>query len=412
MSRKYLDDERQSVYLFLAIWIVYAVLNMTKNCYSGAMAAIVSEGILTKSQTGAISAMFYVVYTICQLAGGFLVEKYSASKLVLIGILGAVLANVVIYFNQNYMVMMVTWCLNGAIQSATYPGLFKILSTQLHPAHRHNAVFYFSLTASGGYFASYLCAALVSKWQSNFLISAILLLLMALYWFFTYRTSEEKMILHELTEVGREAREEKKNIGTFKLILISGLPLIWIVILVQTFFNQGIKGVTSVMLMESYGHVSASFATGLNTVMIAVGAVGIFLARKFLLSRIKNESTAMTILFLLTIPALAVLMFVGKWPLAVLLVSLSLISLFVTAAYMLNSYIVARFAPYGCVGIISGIVNGAPALGICISNYAFPKMAEGLGWLMTTKIWFIIGVVALALSLISIPLWKKMIPSR
>jgi len=412
MKRRYLEDEKQSLLLFLAVWVIFSVLNMTKNCYSGAMAAIVNEGVLTKSQTGAIGAMFYLIYTACQFGGGFIVERYSVNWPVMFGVVGGAIANLVIYFNQNYTVMMITWCLNGAVQSATYPAFFKILSTQLFPEHRSKAVFYFTLTAPAGYFASYLCASLVSRWQYNFLISCLLLVGCAVYWFVTYRTSVNKMVEAEAIPVSQAPVKQQKQVGLLKLIVSSGLIVLWFVIIVQTVFNQGIKGLTSVMLMESYETISPAHATGLNSLMMLMGVIGTFLTRKFLLSRIENETVGMTYLFAVTLPALVILTFIGKWPVFVIIVALAWISLVMTAAYMVNSYIYMRFAPFGYVGTISGIMNGAPALGICLSNYVFAKIAEGCGWTFTTKVWVIMCIISIALLILVIPLWKKMIPKK
>ena len=52
------------------------------NCYNGAMAGIVEAGILTKSQTGLINSMFYLVYAPLQIVGGRAADKYSPEQLI------------------------------------------------------------------------------------------------------------------------------------------------------------------------------------------------------------------------------------------------------------------------------------------------------------------------------------------
>jgi len=46
----------EPVYAFLMIFTVYSFVYMTKNCYSAAMASIVAEGVMTKTETGVIAA--------------------------------------------------------------------------------------------------------------------------------------------------------------------------------------------------------------------------------------------------------------------------------------------------------------------------------------------------------------------
>ena len=77
MVRKSLRDEKKSIVLFLLLFIVYALIYLTKNCFSAAMAPIVAEGIMTKSETGLIAAVFYLIYAPFQIVGGFAADRYS-----------------------------------------------------------------------------------------------------------------------------------------------------------------------------------------------------------------------------------------------------------------------------------------------------------------------------------------------
>lgn len=88
----HLENKKVSFMYFWIIWLMYALVYMTKNCYSAAMASIVSEGILTKSQTGLITALFYGVYGPLQIVGGIYADKYNPGKLIKIGLIGAGIA--------------------------------------------------------------------------------------------------------------------------------------------------------------------------------------------------------------------------------------------------------------------------------------------------------------------------------
>ena len=83
--------------LFVYLFMMYAVVYMTKSMFSSAMATIVEEGFMTKSQTGLINAVFWLVYALFQVVGGFAADKYSPHKLITIGLVGAIIANIVIY---------------------------------------------------------------------------------------------------------------------------------------------------------------------------------------------------------------------------------------------------------------------------------------------------------------------------
>ena len=69
MKTRYLENSKKSIGLLALMCVCYALIYMTKNCYTAAMASIVSAGIMTKSQTGLISAVFYLVYAPFQIDG-------------------------------------------------------------------------------------------------------------------------------------------------------------------------------------------------------------------------------------------------------------------------------------------------------------------------------------------------------
>ena len=124
---------------------MYALVYMTKNCFSSAMASIVAEGVFTKSEVGLITSLFYLVYAPFQIFGGFVADKKSPEMLIKIGLIGGGISNLVIFFNQNYYVILVSWVFNGIVQFALWPSVFKIVSSQLVRSDRGNNVFLITL---------------------------------------------------------------------------------------------------------------------------------------------------------------------------------------------------------------------------------------------------------------------------
>ena len=93
MNDKCIHNEKISIALFFLTLIMYSLVYMTKNCYSAAMVLLVNEGILTKTQTGSISAAFYLFYAPFQIIGGMAADKYSPFNLIFIGLFGSTLCN-------------------------------------------------------------------------------------------------------------------------------------------------------------------------------------------------------------------------------------------------------------------------------------------------------------------------------
>ena len=195
----HLENKKLSKTFFWMLWIMYAVVYMTKSCYSAAMASIVNEGILTKSQTGLINAVFYGVYAPLQIVGGVFADKYNPEKMIKIGLVGAGIANLVIFFNRNYYVMLFTWTFNAMIQFALWPSIFKIISSQLEKEYRVKGVYYINFSSTFGLILAYLVATVVSKWQHNFMISAIALFSFALLFHFASNRVEKQLVSNKET---------------------------------------------------------------------------------------------------------------------------------------------------------------------------------------------------------------------
>ena len=84
----HLENTNKSRFFYVFIWLVYSLVYMTKNCFSGALATIVDQGTLTLTQTTWIITAFYIVYTPLQIVGGRFADKYNPEKLILLGLLG------------------------------------------------------------------------------------------------------------------------------------------------------------------------------------------------------------------------------------------------------------------------------------------------------------------------------------
>ena len=175
----HLENQNLSRRFFVFLFLLYALVCMTKNCFSGALAAIVAEGSLTLSQTTFITAAFYIVYTPLQILGGVFADKYSTARLILIGLVGSAICNIVIFFNQNYYVMLFSWVFSAIVQSALWPAVFKMFSSQLVRSDRGIMLFFMSFASSAGLVFSYLTASFLTRWQGNFAVSATVLLLLA-----------------------------------------------------------------------------------------------------------------------------------------------------------------------------------------------------------------------------------------
>lgn len=416
MKNKYMENEHLSLMLFMVVAVIYCLVYMTKNCFSAAMVLLVSEGVLTKTQTGNISAMFYLMYAPFQIVGGLAADRFSPYKLIAIGLLGAAISNTVIIFAGNYYVMMAMWSFNAAIQFGVWPAIFKIVSTMLSPVHRHNAVFYITFSGTAGSVLSYLVAGLVSEWKTNFEISAIVLFACLALWlvsgkYFAKNMIDEDPVSHGVAHLPeKKLHSPKSDDSMIKILATSGLGIMLPALMLQSMFSVGVQAVVPTMLKESYVGMSASIASVLNIFPILVAILGKYVMQFFYRKKTHNESLAMTICMLCMLVPLFVMLFVGKISVWYIVVMVSLILLISNASSIVSTaHLPVCFSSFGRTGTVSGIINAMASLGIVMANFVSPRLADMFGWVEVVYAWIIFAFVAALIFFVAFFPWKRFV---
>lgn len=407
----HLENKKVSFIFFWVIWILYTVVYMTKNCYSAAMASIVSEGVLTKSQTGLLTALFYLAYGPLQILGGIFADKYNPERLVKIGLVGAAISNTLIFFNQTYSLMLIAWTFNGTIQFALYPAVFKIVSSQLEAEYRIKGVYFLSLSSTSGMVLAYLVAAVVSKWQYNFALSAVALFLLAIGFHFVCNWVERYMVPDTRTPEERQPKVLQvvtPKISAWRLFWLSGFTIFVVVTALRFLVTNAINTLSATMLMESYTSISHSMGNILNILIIVSGVLGITLVNRFVYPRIThNEMTATVLLIAIALVPMLLICFTGKTPVFLIVICLCVTSAILTGSGLLVSHASAAFAKYGMNGLATGVYNALASLSIVAQSYGVVKIADYSGWNVACYFLFALLLIAGASTLIAIPLWKK-----
>ena len=399
----HLEDKRESRHFFVFLWLMYAVVYMTKNCFSGALSAIVAEGSLTLAETTFISAAFYIVYTPLQILGGIFADKYSPEKMITVGLLGGAVCNTVIFFNQNYYVMLVSWVFNAIIQFALWPSVFKIMSSQLVRSDRGRMRFYMSFASSGGLIMTYIVSAFLTDWRYNFLISAVVLVISAVILLIYCKHLNPIMKMDRVAAPAAVTENSPKKMSTVKLFLISGFFTLLPAVLLRTMVENGTKTLSPTMLMQSYDTISASTGNLLSIFIIVAGIVGTLLIKLVVFPRIiKNEITAYLIMMLAALPFTVVLRFVGELPVWLVILSLSMISMSLSATHLLTQYFNMLYIPYGKNGTAAGILNAAASFGLVLQYCVFGSVAQNHGWATVTMLWIVMVALGIAFCLLTV----------
>ncbi len=394
----HLENKKESRSFFVFLWLMYATVYMTKNCFSGALAAIVEEGTFTLTQTTFISAAFYLAYAPLQILGGIFADKYSPEKLITIGLLGSAVSNIVIFFSQNYYVMLISWVFSAIVQFALWPAVFKIMSSQLVRSDRSRMVFYMSFGSSGGLILTYVVSAFLTDWRYNFLISAIILVvdavIMQIYCVHLNPIMKKDYVVAPSDDTPLEPWNMTR-VSTFRIFLISGFFAVLPAVLLRTMVENGTKTLSPTMLVQSYDGISPMIGNLLNIFIIIAGVLGTLLVKLALFPRIiKNEVTGYLLMLIFSLPFTILLRFVGDLPVWLVVLSLCMISMSLTATHLLTQYYTMNFTACGKNGTAAGVINAAASCGLLLQYCVFGSIADLFGWTVVTTAW--IGMVAVS----------------
>ncbi len=384
---------------------------MTKNCFSGALASIVDEGSLTLTQATVISAVFYIVYTPFQVVGGVVADKVSPEKMIAISLIGSAATNVVVYFNQNFYVMLVSWAFNGFIQFSIWPSVFKIMSSQLCPEDRPKMIFFMSLASSSGLVLTYLLSAIFKRWQDNFLFSTLILVALAIAMPICCKCADpyvtEDVPVPNKDDTSKKEKSAKKH-STIRVFAACGFFFLLGSVFLRTVVENSVKTFSPTMLMQSYDHVTPSIGNLLTILVVVSGVAGTFVAKALVFPKlIKNEVIAYAVLAAIALVPLSLVLFIGKLPVPLVVIVLCVSAMLMTATHLMTQFYTLRFVPFGKSGTASGVLNAGASFGIVIQNLVLGPVAEHIGWVTVTVVWVIMMALCSLFSLICFVMLRR-----
>lgn len=110
---KKIENHQMTCLLFWLCWFAYFTSYIGRLNYSSAMTAMIQEAVLTKSQAGFISMVYFFAYGIGQLCNGILGDRIHPGKMIFTGLWIAALANLCMGVTENYYLMTMIWGING-----------------------------------------------------------------------------------------------------------------------------------------------------------------------------------------------------------------------------------------------------------------------------------------------------------
>nr|WP_296484220.1 MFS transporter [uncultured Acetatifactor sp.] len=407
MTERKITDKKQAFFLFCICWMAYFTCYIGRLNFSSAMAAMIEEEVLTKTQAGTISMVYFFVYGAGQLLNGFLGDKLQPGRMIFSGLALSMLCNLLMGTAGAFGVMVIVWGVNGYAQSMVWPPIIRIFAKRLEEAVRLRYCVDIVSTQAAGTLAAYVLSAAVlsvSGWRTVFWGAGICLLLVAILWILGYArverlAGENGMAEENSTENVPEEKSVGKNGRSFGALLLGGLWLIILPVVVHGILKDGVTSWVPTYILETF-HTSASLSVLVTTVLPIVNLSGAYLARALYRKCAGNEVRASVIFFSVSVAALSILWLAGSFSMALTVALLAVI----TASMMgVNTLFVnllpLRYEKEGKVSSVSGFLNACAYIGTAVSTFTIGVMVESLGWGVTVGSWLAVTAAGLLVCL-------------
>lgn len=406
-----INEKKYIRILFLLCWTVYCTSYLGRLNYSSAMMLMIDGKILTASQAGFISMIYFFAYGAGQLVNGILGDRVSPRRMIFTGLAGSGIANVAMGICPYFYGMTIIWGINGYFQAMIWAPIIRIFADMLDERNKMNCCVNIVTSQLIGTLLSYILSAAVltvCPWQGVFGAAALMLFVVALVWntgFSVVCRHGEPQALAESTaekseQAGKDGKDEKdgkdgtNKKGDHLVLFSSAIPVILIPVIVHGMLKDGVTTWVPTFINTSF-HVSASFSILLTTLLPVINLSGAYVAR-YIYRKSKERIILSIGFFFLTATAALVLLYIGsQWHplLSVLILSVITASMMAVNTLAVNIYPL-RFQKYGRVSSISGFLNAMAYLGTAVSTYSIGFLVQKYDWRITILTW--LAVTALA----------------
>lgn len=401
-----MQKEKSSLKLFWCLFFIYTMNTFTKIAFSAVTAAMIKDGVLTKTQAGTVSGVFWLVYAIGQFVGGSLASRHPIGLLKL-SLIGGGVANLLMAFSDSYIPILTIWSANGIVQMGLWPSVLYLLTNYIVPQQRGKSLTYIAYCYGIGSILSHICTAVVLthfSWNVVFIWCAMMSFISVIPVFYIKKSLMPT--LSEGIEIKKSEKKEKEHLGK-GFVWKSGLMFFCTLLLIKSFTESGIKTWMPTILMESHG-VSPSFTSVLSVVLLVLNLFGVSIGAIIYRKLRENEVNTLLFQYLTVVPLMALILGFRSMNVYVLTIIFSLITVMLYGSgQVMSMYYPSRFQKVGGVAFIGGVLNCFAALGNVIASYLNGLIADLYGWDITIIVWNGAIIFFVLVTLILMPTWKK-----
>lgn len=374
--------------------ISYLAVYIARNMLSAVSPQMIEKGFSTEF-IGSISSLYFILYAVGQLINGVIGDKIKARYMISLGLIFAGACNAIFpYIAESPMAAEIVYGMTGFFLSMIYAPITKVVAENTEPIYAVRCSMGYTFSSLlGSPFAGVLAALLV--WQSAFVVSSGILVVMGVACFGTFFWLEKKGIVR----YNQYDRKKEKNAGVVEgvKVLIKNRIVKFSVISILT----GVVRTTVVFWLPTYlaqylgfsSEISATIFTGATLVISLSTFVTVFLYEKL------GRRMDLTIFVTFTASAIA---FLGVFMIKTPLLNIGFLIIAIMAANCVASIMFSIYLPglrdTGMVSSATGYIDFLSYMAASISSTIFANAVTSIGWGKLILVWCALMVVGIVIS--------------
>lgn len=430
--------------------LVYFASYLTRKDYSIVLEAIIQSEHIGKDVAGFVETLSLISYGAGQVISGILGDRFKPQKMITTGLAATVAINIAMPFCPSSL-RAVVWFLNGFAQSMLWPPMVRILAATMDKRMYDDTCVNTNIAGISGTVLIYLSSSLLwigafKDWRLTFFADAAISAVILAVWIVSFRKidpdgslfkiekKKEFLQSHRIhiyrpkakkaTGKKKSVKKNKKRIAamyavnlsdsannktklSIKLLLGSGFIFIALGIILQGMLRDGITDWVPSFIADTF-NLQSDKAILKSVALPILGVISLkiigFINNKF----VKEEVRAAGVTFAVgTACCAALLALYTKNQYVTLFASSVIVGTMHAVNLFLVSIVPSKFAKYGLVSTMSGIINSLTYVGSAAAIYGFGFISEHFGWNACVISWVVVAALGTISCFIAVPAWKK-----
>lgn len=383
---------KNAIYIGVLCSVSYLAVYFARNILGAVSPQMIEVGY-AETYIGKLSSIYFICYAIGQLINGIIGDKIKARYMISVGLFMAGITNLMFSFlSQNYASLaMVAYGLTGFFLSMIYGPMTKIVAENTEPIYATRCSLGYEFSALIGSPIAGIAAAIL-VWQSVFVTSSIILIIMAIICFAFFLFFEKRGIIKYNQYTPKKENGKgikvliKHRIIKFTLIsVITGIVRTTVVFWMPTYFSQ---------YLGFSPKTSASIFTVATLIISLTTFITIFLYEKL------NRNMDKTILIMFVTASLFFMsLYLIKQPILNIVFMVIAIMASNGAATMLWSRYCPSLRDTGMVSSATGFLDFMSYMAAAASSTLFANAVSQIGWGNLILIWCGLMLFGVAISI-------------